>query len=366
MQPRELLGLTATPERSDGLPILHWFDDQIAAELRLWDAIDQHRLSPFTYYGIHDGVDLREIPWRRGRGYDTEALSELYTSDAAWARLVLQQLESHVDNIASMRCLGFCVSVEHARFMASHFKTHGIEAVAVWADTPTNERRDALRRMANGSVQAVFSVDLFNEGVDVPAVDVVLMLRPTESATLFLQQLGRGLRTTTGKTSCLVLDFVGTHRQEFRFDLRYRALLGGTRSDVERAVQDGFPFLPAGCHMELDRVARDVVLRSIREAIPSKWGAKARELRALHDSRGPVSLDTYLSGNRSRTRGCLRRKSWLVRPLRSGRATGSNPQDHMRQPLRRGISRILHLMTNNGSMGTELCSSRTTSQAPPN
>ncbi|MDP9072990.1 MAG: DUF3427 domain-containing protein, partial [Actinomycetota bacterium] len=101
-------------------------------------------------------------------------------------------------------------------------------------------------------------------------VDTVLMLRPTESPTLFLQQLGRGLRKAKGKTFCTVLDFVGTHRKEFRFDRRYRALLGGTRRDVERAAQRRFPFLPAGCHMDLDQKASEIVLRSLRDAIPSR------------------------------------------------------------------------------------------------
>ena len=194
----ELLGLTATPERSDGLPVLHWFDDRIAAELRLWDAIDQQHLSPFLYYGIHDGLDLRDIPWRRGRGYDVEALSNIYTSSDAWARLVVQQV-ADTPTPSSMRALGFCVSVEHARFMAQHFTRHGIAAVAVWGDSPRAEREGALRDLADGRVRVVFSVDLFNEGVDVPAVDTVLMLRPTESPTLFLQQLGRGLRKTHGQ-----------------------------------------------------------------------------------------------------------------------------------------------------------------------
>jgi superfamily II DNA or RNA helicase len=249
--PVELLGLTATPERSDGLPILHWFDDRIAAELRLWDAIDQQHLAPFLYFGIYDGLDLRDIRWRRGRGYDIEALSDAFTSSDAWARLVVQQVAEHAEP-ATMRCLGFCVSIEHARFMAQHFSRHGIDAVAIWGDSPRADREAALRDLASGQVRVVFSVDLFNEGVDVPAVDTVLMLRPTESPTLFLQQLGRGLRKTSGKAFCVVLDFVGTHRKEFRFDRRYRALLGGTRRDVERAVHQQFPFLPAGCNMQLD------------------------------------------------------------------------------------------------------------------
>lgn len=125
----------------------------------------------------------------------------------------------------------------------------------------------------------LFSVDLFNEGVDLPTVDTLLMLRPNESPTLFLRQLGRGLRRSKDKSMCTVLDFVGTHRREFRFDRRYRALLGGTRRDIERAVQQGFPFLPAGCYMHLDVKASEVVLRSLRDAIPSRWPARVEELR---------------------------------------------------------------------------------------
>jgi superfamily II DNA or RNA helicase/HKD family nuclease len=223
LTPHELLGLTATPERADGLPILHWFGDRIAAELRLWDAIEQHRLTPFAYYGIHDGVDLSEVPWRRGHGYDDNALTEVYTSDDAWARFVFQELGKHVNEVRTIRCLGFCVSVAHARFMASRFSLLGLAAVAVWGETPEVERLAALRDLRDGKIQVVFSVDLFNEGVDVPAVDTILMLRPTESATLFLQQLGRGLRMALGKTVCTVLDFVGLHRREFRLDQRYRA-----------------------------------------------------------------------------------------------------------------------------------------------
>ncbi len=162
LEPVELLGLTATPERSDSLPILHWFDDRIAAELRLWDAIDQQHLAPFLYFGIHDGLDLTDIPWRRGRGYEVEALTNRYTSSDAWARLVVKQLHDHVD-VRSMRGLGFCVSIEHARFMARHFNHHGIPSVAIWGDSPRADREAALRDLAAGEVKVVFSVDLFNE-----------------------------------------------------------------------------------------------------------------------------------------------------------------------------------------------------------
>ncbi|MCA8949149.1 MAG: DUF3427 domain-containing protein [Planctomycetes bacterium] len=295
VQPVELLGLTAPPERADNLQILDWFDDRIAAELRLWDAIDQHRLAPFAYFGIHDGLDLRDIPWKRGRGYDIAELSNLVTANDVWANGVVAQLDKYVDDYTQMRALGFCVSIEHARYMADVFNKAGIPALAVWADSSTADREAALRDLESRRLNIVFSVDLFNEGVDVPAVDTLLFLRPTDSPTLFLQQLGRGLRRSHGKTMCTVLDFVGQHRKEFRFDRRFRSLLGGTRKDLQDQVERGFPFLPAGCHMELDRVAADIVLRNIRESIPSRWDAKTDELRAVASSADePVSLALYL------------------------------------------------------------------------
>jgi superfamily II DNA or RNA helicase/HKD family nuclease len=341
LRPVELLGLTATPERSDGLPILQWFDDRIAAELRLWDAIDQQHLSPFLYYGIHDGLDLREIPWRRGRGYDTTALTDVYTSTDAWARFVVDQVTKHADPTA-MRCLGFCVSIEHAQFMARHFNAHGIRSVAIWGDSPKAERESALKDLAAGRVNVVFSVDLFNEGIDIPVLDTVLLLRPTESPTLFLQQLGRGLRKAPDKGYCTVLDFVGTHRKEFRFDRRYRALLGGSRRDLERAVQLGFPFLPAGCHMQLDRKASEIVLRSLRDAIPSQWPAKVDELRSLRRDNPEIDLAGYLdetgldledvySGSRS----------WS--DLQEAAGAETLPAGPSEAPVRRAVGRLLHI-----------------------
>ncbi len=342
LTPRELLGLTATPERADRLDVLRWFGGRIAAEMRLWDAIEQHRLSPFAYYGIHDGIDLTEIPWQRGRGYDIEALADVYLGNEAWARFVYDQLRAHVDDVNSIRCLGFCVSVAHARFMAAQFQAFGLNAVAVWDQTSHADRQASLRDLAAGRIQVVFSVDLFNEGVDVPVVDTVLMLRPTESATLFIQQLGRGLRLALGKSLCTVLDFVGQHRREFRFDQRYRALLGGTRRDVEQAVEQGFPFLPAGCHMELDRVAREVILQNLKSAVPSDKRSKIRELRDLSQQQRSITLADYLqatgldvadiySGN----------SSWST--LREEAGLQVAPAGPEEPKIRRSIGRLLHI-----------------------
>ncbi|MFL5561261.1 MAG: DUF3427 domain-containing protein [Gemmatimonadaceae bacterium] len=342
LQPVELLGLTATPERSDGLPVLHWFDDRIAAELRLWDAIDQHRLAPFAYYGVADELDLREVPWRRGKGYDVEGLTNIITASDFWARSVLDQFHKQVGRIDQFRTLGFCVSVAHARYMARVFAEHGVRAIAVWADTPEEERKKALTLLAKGELDVVFSVDLFNEGVDVPAVDALLMLRPTDSPVLFLQQLGRGLRKSPDKTVCTVLDFVGQHRREFRYDRRFQALLGGSRSAVSRQVAEGFPFLPAGCHMELDRVATERVLENIRYSVPNRWTEKAAELKALAVEDPGLSLREFLRESGLDLDDVYTGKySWA--DLRAAAGIGQAASGEREESLRRACGRLLHV-----------------------
>ena len=176
------------------------------------------------------------VAWKRGWGYDRDELSRLYTGSDARARLVLQEVERRVADPRRMRALAFCVSVEHARFMADRFKEAGIASAAVTGDTPGPEREVAIAQLESGKLQALFTVDLFNEGVDIPRVDTVLFLRPTESATVFLQQLGRGLRLHREKPCLTVLDFIGNARKEFRFDRRFRTLLGGTTRQVERQI----------------------------------------------------------------------------------------------------------------------------------
>ena len=339
LTPVELVGLTATPERADGVDILHHFGGRIAAELRLWDAIDQQVISPFSYFGLADGIDLRDIPWKRGGGYDLNALTNVLTADHAWAHRVIKQVADKVSDPMKMRAIGFCASVAHAHFMAARFNAAGLTSVAISGASRIDERATALRQLQNGSIQALFTVDLLNEGVDVPAVDTLLLLRPTESPTLFLQQLGRGLRKSEGKGVCTVLDFVGTHRREFRYDRRFRSLLGGSRRDVEHQIERGFPFLPAGCQIELDPVAQEEVLRSIRNALPSTWRDKVQELRNLGDINLPTYLeatgleidDIYVTGQRTWTQ--LRRAAGLPTA-----APGPNEDS-----LLRAVGRLRHV-----------------------
>jgi hypothetical protein len=241
-----------------------------------------------------------------------------------------------------MRALGFCVSVEHARYMARIFREAGVPATAVWADSPDEERRAALSDLAARRVNAVFSVDLFNEGVDVPNVDTLLLLRPTDSPTLFLQQLGRGLRRSPGKTVCTVLDFVGRHRTEFRFERRFRALLGGSRKDLIDQIEAGFPFLPAGCQMELDRVATGIVLGNIRDAVPSRWTAKVEELRLIARGDAGVSLARFLDETGLDLEDVYTgQKTWTDLRSDAGLPVASvGPEE---EALRRACGRVLHV-----------------------
>lgn len=318
VRPIELLGLTATPERGDGVDVREFFDWRVAAELRLWDALEQHLLCPFHYFGVHDGVDLDDLQWKRG-GYDLSALSSLYTGNDARTRIVLKELRDKVADVAAMRALGFCVSIEHARYMADRFAAAGVPARAVSADTPPAERQAALRALRDREINILFAVDLFNEGLDIPEVDTVLFLRPTESATVFLQQLGRGLRLTEGKTVLTALDFVGHQRREFRFDRRFRALTGLGRKQLVRQVEQGFPFLPSGSQIVLDSVSRKLVLENIRQQLAPRWAALVSEVRAHPNS----DLGSYLDESGRGLEDVLRTgRSWTTLCRDAGKAVG--------------------------------------------
>ena len=282
LSPKVLLGLTATPERADGNDILHWFDDRIAYEMRLWEALDRGLSSPFHYLGINDGTDLRRVRFERGR-YVTSELEEVLTGDHIRAQRILDAVREWVLDPSRMRTLGFCAGIHHARFMADQFTKEGFAAVALDGSTDSQTRRDAVTHLRSGELRAIFTVDIFNEGVDIPEVDTLLLLRPTESATIFLQQLGRGLRYSpeSGKSVLTVLDFIGQAHADYRFDIRYRALIGGTRAQIARAVEHGFPLMPPGCAIRLDEIAQEIVLENLKTAIGNRRRAIIEDLRGM-------------------------------------------------------------------------------------
>ena len=340
-EPKQMLALTATPERTDGMSVLGHFNGRITAELRLWDALGQGLLCPFHYFGISDGTDLSKVKWQGG--YDTAALTSIYTADDFWVGKVLKALQDHVADPLNMRALGFCASIDHSRFMAEKFRQAGLKAVSITGETNRHERAAAISDLRNGNIQAIFAVDVFNEGVDIPEVDTVMFLRPTESATVFLQQLGRGLRRTddssqSDKAVLTVLDFVGHQRKEFRFDQRFRKMLGGTRTELEKQVENDFPFLPAGCAINLDSVAKEAVLQNIRDAIPTGWLDRKREARTL----GDLSLADFLEATGLELPDIYTGKHSFTELRREVGYLPGDPSE-TEKALTRAIGRLLHI-----------------------
>jgi len=190
----------------------------------------------------------------------------------------------------------FCVSVDHAKFMTRQFTNAGIPVVMVYGGSTDEERTQAPVHLANGSICGIVTVDLYNEGIDIPSVDTLLFLRPTQSPLVFQQQLGRGLRLDEGKSSCLVLDFVGRHRADFRFDRLISSITGLTRKEVERGVADGFSTLPSGCHIHLEPQARAQILANLRSVAAQTWKTLRGELAAYAGTRptGGVVLARFL------------------------------------------------------------------------
>ncbi|HRO54010.1 MAG TPA: DUF3427 domain-containing protein [Alicycliphilus sp.] len=298
VRPKILLGLTATPERRDGRPILGYFDNRPdgspAVELRLWHALDLQLLCPFEYYACDDDTDFSDVPWNQPG--ELAALDKLITGNDMRARLVLQEWQRLADDPKRGKALLFCVSVAHAEFMTARLNAAGIAAVCVVGSTPTELRRSAPERLARGEIAAIVTCDLFNEGVDLPAVDTLLLLRPTQSPVLFQQQIGRGLRLAPGKQSCLILDFVGQQRREFRFDRLLTALTGLPRARLAEAVEHGFGQLPPGCHLQLQRQTREQVLASLRQLTQLNWRRLRTELQGYAALRGrnAVTLVEFL------------------------------------------------------------------------
>ena len=340
LKPKVLLGLTATPERTDGVDIRTWFDADGGVELRLWEALERGLLCPFQYFGVHDDVDLRDVAWKRGQGYDVAGLTARYTVHDGRVRLIAQALHDKVTDVRRMRGLGFCVSIDHAEFMAKRFvELVGIPAMAVTSRTPPDQRGAALTALRNREVNVLFTVDLFNEGIDVPEIDTVLFLRPTESATVFLQQLGRGLRLADEKPCLTVLDFIGQQHAEFRFDLRFRALTGVTRRALTQQFERGFPTLPPGCVIDLDRVSSEIVLRNLQSALRVDWSGLVAELRRI----GSCTLSDFLSETGIGLDDIYRRRRGGWTGLKRQAGTETRPVGPDDAVLSGALGRLLHV-----------------------
>ena len=340
LRPKELLGLTATPERMDGQDVTEWFGGRIAVELRLWEAIDQGFLVPFQYFGVADGTDLSAIRWSRS-GYAIDELSNVLTGNDMRVSKLLSSLQRIVYDPGAMRALGFCVSVEHARYMARKFTEAGLESVALSGEDSPDERREQLVRLRNGDLRCVFSVEVLGEGVDLPDVDCLLLLRPTQSATVFTQQLGRGLRRAEGKSHVTVIDMIGQQRREFRFEDRLRAIVDTRRGTVVEQVEGDFPFLPAGCSVDLDRQSREIVLDNLRQAARrTQWPSLVADLRR---ETAALTFGEYLERSDRRLEDIYRRGSWTELQREAGKDTAEAVDADLEETSLRGLRRITHV-----------------------
>lgn len=307
--PKVLLGLTATPERMDGEDILKDFCNTIAAEIRLPEALNRKLLSPFQYFAVSDSVDLSRIAWKNGR-YEINELTKLYTEDDRRIGEILSNCEKYLTDVNEVRALGFCVSQEHARYMAEKFVLAGLKADYLVSDNTTN--RDEIReRLKRKDINYLFVRDIFNEGVDIPEIDTVLFLRPTESLTIFLQQLGRGLRLASGKDCLTVLDFVGNARPEYDFDHKFRALVGKTHTSITKEIEDEFPHLPLGCSIILEKKAKEIILKNIKEAFGFNRNQLIRKIQNFkHQSTLPLTLQNFIDFNHIELPLVYKKGSW--------------------------------------------------------
>lgn len=291
--PRFLLGLTATPERTDQADILSLCDNNLVYERGLFDSINAGLLVPFHYLGIADeSVDYREIPWRNGKFDPAELWNKFAT--VARAKHALKKWEEH----KQQRTLAFCISQKHAEFMADYFNSNGYKAVAVHSASEVR-RNVALDALRSGEIDIIFSVDLFNEGIDLPAIDTVLMLRPTESKIIFLQQLGRGLRPQKEKEKLIVVDFIGNHISFFR---KPEALfrIGSTKKERQsfiQQLQDKTIPVPKGCFVNYEPESIDIMTKLLQQ----RRNSQEELYRSLKESKGrrPTLAEFYQAGGKA-------------------------------------------------------------------
>ncbi|MGV0778596.1 DUF3427 domain-containing protein [Mycolicibacterium elephantis] len=292
--PNFLLGLTATPERMDGADLLSLCADNLVYQCDLVEGIRRNELAPFQYWGVPDPVDFEPIPWRNGR-FDPAALEEAVETQER-AEAAFDEWQSRCGS----RTLAFCVTQHHADFMSEFFQTRGVRSTSVHSGPTSAPRHESIEALRQGDLQVIFTVDIFNEGLDVPDIDTVLMLRPTESPVVFMQQLGRGLRIHEGKDALTIIDFIGNHRS---FLLKPRTLLSlgrrkaPTTLQVLTALEDNDFGLPPGCSVSYEltvvemlktlsqTTARDAIEEYCRSYFEEEGlrPTAAQALRAGHD-----------------------------------------------------------------------------------
>ncbi|WP_434797355.1 DEAD/DEAH box helicase [Terrisporobacter vanillatitrophus] len=260
-QPKFTLGMTATPERCDSLSVFELFDNNVALEVRLHEALDEDLVIPFHYFGVTDieGVDLEDVNLD-----DKSALAERLMINRR-VDFIIEQMNFYGHDGNFRKLLGFCVNIQHAKYMAEEFNKRGINSVALCGENTVTKRDEYIKRLESDKddLQAIFTVDIFNEGVDIPSVNTVLMLRPTNSPIIFIQQLGRGLRKSGSKEFLTVLDFIGNHNKTFLIAIALNGARYYDKDSLKVAVATDFADVPGCTHIQIDQISKDRILEQI-------------------------------------------------------------------------------------------------------
>ncbi len=344
LEPRVLLGLTATPERMDGGDIKKDFGDRFAAEIRLTEALEQQLLCPFDYFCVSDdSIDLRNVTCR-GDKYDEGELEKLLCNNARRFEIIQEALDKYVTDPQNCKAVCFCSGIKHAEYMAKMFNDCGYKALAVTSVTDIDVER-AAGMLAYGGVNYLCVADMLNEGVDIPEIDTVLFLRPTKSLTVYIQQLGRGLRLSFDKQCLTVLDFVAQANQSYNYESRFRALLGRTKRSVQDEIEAGFTFLPRGCSITMERLARDYILTNIKSAIFNLKRLKKEVGQFTRNTGRELTLDNFLDNFGLDIRQVLKSaRSWTKLKAEAGVKTeGYDKDSKYIENLENGLARLYHI-----------------------
>lgn len=335
-QPQLLVGLTATPERMDGKDLRPDFGNRISAEIRLPQALQAGLLTPFQYLCISDDTDLSDDSLWSGQKYNIERLADKLCAKTR-AQLIVDALHKYLADEYTCRALCFCINKRHADFMAEQLRLYGFNAQSLTSDTPADERKQLAENLREGTLHYLCVVDIFNEGVDIPEVDTVLFLRPTESLTIFLQQLGRGLRLSAGKTELTVLDFVAQANRKYDFASRFRALTLQPEKNIQKQIKEGFTLLPLGCSIVMEKKARQYILDNITSAIYNK----NRIVKEINSYATIPTLTQFLENNGQDIRILYQGSNcWSSLKRAAGRI--SYADDTITKRLEKGVSNLIH------------------------
>ena len=342
-KPKIFVGLTATPERMDGKEICPDFNNRFAAEIRLQEALNQQLLAPFDYFCVtDDSVDLSRIACK-GDKYDVEELNNLYNNNIQRFGVIQRALDNYVTDPYNCKAVCFCCSIKHADFMDEMFRHNGYKSMSVTSRN-SSEIDSASMKLARGEINYLCVADILNEGIDIPEIDTILFLRPTESLTIFLQQLGRGLRLADEKTCLTVLDFVAQPNMSYNYESRFRALVGKTSNSIEKEIKNGFTFLPRGCSITMERQAQEYILKNIHEAIFNLTRLR-RECRTFTQNTGQaLTYENFINNFNLDWRIVYKTPgSWARLKMQSGiQVDGFDVSSDYTKLLEGGIARLYH------------------------